>query len=200
MKIAVMGDDDQWTELTNSPAAVNWIRISSLNKNISAANAYIILDKPLIEGLENIHQPILINSVTATLKKLNAPSNVLRINGWKGFLSRAKWEVAGRINEAAEKVFSAMQKEIFMVADEPGLVAARSIAMIINEAYFTLEQSVSTKDEIDTAMKLGTNYPLGPFEWASIIGLRNIYDLLNSLNDTDARYFPSLLLKKEAAT
>ena len=198
MKIAVMGDDDQWTELTNSPAAVNWIRISSLNKNISAANAYIILDKPLIEGLENIHQPILINSVTATLKKLNAPSNVLRINGWKGFVSRAKWEVAGRINEAAEKVFSAMQKEIFMVADEPGLVAARPIAMIINEAYFTLEQSVSTKDEIDIAMKLGTNYPFGPFEWASIIGLRNIYDLLNSLNDTDTRYFPSLLLKKEA--
>ncbi len=45
------------------------------------------------------------------------------------------------------------------------------MAMIINEAWHALAEEVSTKNEIDTAMKLGTNYPYGPFEWAEKIGL-----------------------------
>jgi 3-hydroxyacyl-CoA dehydrogenase len=44
--------------------------------------------------------------------------------------------------------------------------------MIINEAYFALEDNVSTKAETDIAMKLGTNYPYGPFEWGQLIGLK----------------------------
>ena len=70
--------------------------------------------------------------------------------------------------------------------------------MIINEAYFAKDENVSTEKEIDTAMKLGTNYPFGPFEWAQIIGIRNIYALLKTLNETDPRYKPSTLLEKEA--
>ena len=42
--------------------------------------------------------------------------------------------------------------------------------MIINEAFLALQEGVSTKEEINTAMKLGTNYPLGPFEWVEKIG------------------------------
>ena len=70
--------------------------------------------------------------------------------------------------------------------------------MIINEAYFALEEGVSTKEEIDTAMKLGTNYPYGPFEWAKKIGLKNIFQLLDKLHKTNLRYEPAALLKKEA--
>ena len=47
-------------------------------------------------------------------------------------------------------------------------------------------------------MKLGTNYPYGPFEWSKKIGLKKIYDLLTLLAKTNARYEPSPLLKKEA--
>ncbi len=70
--------------------------------------------------------------------------------------------------------------------------------MIINEAYFALQDEVSSKDEIDTAMKLGTNYPHGPFEWSKKIGLKNIYGLLSKLVETNNRYEPAGLLKKEA--
>ena len=69
--------------------------------------------------------------------------------------------------------------------------------MIINEAYFTVEDHVSTKAEIDTAMKLGTNYPYGPFEWAELIGTANILALLQKLNTTDSRYQPAVLLINE---
>ncbi len=58
--------------------------------------------------------------------------------------------------------------------DEPGFVSARIVSMIINEAYFTLEAGTSTKEEIDIAMKLGTGYPFGPFEWGEMIGLSRI--------------------------
>ena len=68
--------------------------------------------------------------------------------------------------------------------------------MIINEGYFAVEDNVSSKAEIDTAMKLGTNYPYGPFEWAELIGLNNILGLLQKLNLTDTRYQPSQLLMK----
>jgi 3-hydroxybutyryl-CoA dehydrogenase len=198
MKIAVLANDDQWEELTKGTSSVNWERISSLKDNVLSADAYVILSEPDVTSFKNISEPVILNSVTHTLKKLNAPSNVIRINGWKGFLIREQWEVAGLINEEVMQVFSAMQKQILIVADEPGLVAARPIAMIVNEAYFALEESVSTKNEIDTAMKLGTNYPFGPFEWSAIIGLRNIYNLLHLLSLNDIRYIPSSLLKKEA--
>ena len=70
--------------------------------------------------------------------------------------------------------------------------------MIINEAYYAKDEDVSTEKEIDTAMKLGTNYPFGPFEWAQIIGIRNIYTLLKTLSEKDNRYIPSPLLETEA--
>ena len=70
--------------------------------------------------------------------------------------------------------------------------------MIINEAYFALEDNVSSKTEIDTAMKLGTNYPFGPFEWVGLIGNKNVLALLQQLYATDSRYKPSELLIKEA--
>jgi 3-hydroxybutyryl-CoA dehydrogenase len=83
------------------------------------------------------------------------------------------------------------------VPDVKGFISARVVSMIINEAYFALEEKVSTKREIDTAMKLGTNYPYGPFEWGDLIGVKNIYELLNELSKTDSRYTPAALLKKE---
>ena len=64
--------------------------------------------------------------------------------------------------------------------------------------FFTLDEKVSSKKEIDIAMKLGTNYPYGPFEWCEKTGLNNIYELLTKLSITHPRYEPAALLKKEA--
>jgi 3-hydroxybutyryl-CoA dehydrogenase len=48
----------------------------------------------------------------------------------------------------------------------PGFVVARTMATIINEAFYTLEDEVANQQDIDSAMKFGVNYPAGPFEWA----------------------------------
>lgn len=142
-------------------------------------------------------KPVFINSVIETLEQKKLPSNFSRINGWPGFLQRQTWEVASNNKIIAGKVFESLHWNIIFIKDEPGLVATRVISMIINEAFFALEEGVSTIDEIDLAMKLGTNYPYGPFEWQNKIGLQNIYNLLNSLSEKDKRYSVSPLLEKK---
>ena len=125
--------------------------------------------------------------------------NVYRINGWPTFLNRSVWEIAGAKTAEIELVFKALNIKINFVKDEPGFISARVIAMIINEAYFALEDNVSSKTEIDIAMKLGTNYPFGPFEWATQIGTGNIVSLLQQLYLNDNRYKPSQLLITETS-
>ncbi len=82
------------------------------------------------------------------------------------------------------------------------MVTPRIICMIINEAYFAIEENVASRNDIDLAMKLGTNYPYGPFEWCDKIGIKNVYELLNAVQmyTKDDRYKICELLKKEAFT
>ena len=142
---------------------------------------------------------IIVNSVHATLKDL--PENFIRMNGWPTFLKRPVVEASSSNDDMktkAEIIFKVFNKTTEWVPDVPGFISARVISMIINEAYFTLNEKVSSKSEIDTAMKLGTNYPYGPFEWSEKIGLKNVYELLTTLSKINSRYEPSALLKKEA--
>ena len=142
-------------------------------------------------------KPIFINSVIDTLLQLQLPDNVSRINAWPGFLQRETWELVSENKMEAQAVFEVLQWKIIFVKDEPGMVAARVVSMIINEAFFALEERISTKEEIDLAMKLGTHYPWGPFEWAEKIGLKNVANLLKKLYEKDARYFPASTLQRD---
>jgi 3-hydroxybutyryl-CoA dehydrogenase len=63
-------------------------------------------------------------------------------------------------------------------------IALRVISCIVNEAFLALSERVATADDIDQAMKLGANYPKGPFEWAEEIGAHSILDTLDSLRTT----------------
>ena len=202
MEIVVSATDGQWEELTASSNKIGWIRVTDENsfvQNPSAAAFFNLNNCNEQSGYSLFAKPVFINSVSATLKELNAPVNVYRINGWTGFLQRPVWELAGAADENTKAVLALLNKEIKIVTDEPGLVAARIISMIINEAYFTLGDGVSSKGEIDTAMKLGTNYPFGPFEWAETIGLENIVELLQKLTLNNKRYQPAPLLIREAS-
>jgi 3-hydroxybutyryl-CoA dehydrogenase len=71
------------------------------------------------------------------------------------------------------------------VADQPGLVAARTLAMLINEAADAVQQGVCEPAGADAAMKLGVNYPAGPFEWLARWGAPAVVQVLEAL---DAHY------------
>jgi 3-hydroxybutyryl-CoA dehydrogenase len=201
MTIVVLAADNKWEVLKTNSTEIEWINASDdfSFKNYKEADAFLILTDSTAFNFTETAKPVFINSVTTTLKELNAPDNVLRINGWNSFLQRSVWEIAGKINDSNKAIVEKLNKKIFLVPDEPGFVSAKIIAMIINEAYFALGDEVSSKTEIDTAMKLGTNYPNGPFVWAEKIGVKNIYDLLKKLSVTDKRYQPAPILIAEAA-
>ncbi len=202
MKIAVLADDSQWMEMQSFINA-HWVRTADEKEflNTTTASVYInLLDNAASMDYSMLSQPVLINSVNTTLKEINAGSNIVRINGWPTFLNRTTWEISGQLSDELKIFFGSIEKKSIVTPDEPGFVSARVVAMIVNEAYFALQDKVSTKSEIDIAMKMGTNYPYGPFEWSEKIGLKNIASLLKKLTTGNKRYIPSLLLLQETET
>ena len=207
MRLVVLADEILKEELLSNGISreVDIIWIDDVDEFTYQENADGYIDllfdstKKRIELLKNFSSPVIINSVMDTLEEINAP--FIRINAWPGFLKRPVVEASHNsktLKEKAEGIFSLLNKKTEWVPDGPGFITARIIAMIINEAWFALEEGISTKEEIDTAMKLGTNYPYGPFEWGNRIGLKNIYALLDKLNKTNDRYRPAELMKKQA--
>ncbi|HEY1374446.1 MAG TPA: 3-hydroxyacyl-CoA dehydrogenase family protein [Candidatus Binatia bacterium] len=101
------------------------------------------------------------------------------------------------VTEAAQ-FFRALGKEALRVKDAPGLVFPRILSLIVNEAARALDEGVAQAAEIDTAMKLGVNYPEGPLRWADRAGLDEVLAVLEGLHAEtgDDRYRPAPLIKK----
>lgn len=146
-----------------------------------------------------------LNTTTKSLADLckgNQRGTFVGFCGLPTFLNRPLLEVSVQKKENEETLRSTCQKlvtEFIVVDDRVGFVTPRVIAMIINEAYFTVEEGTASREDIDLAMKLGTNYPYGPFEWCSKIGIVEVHGLLEALyKDTkDERYKICSLLNKE---
>jgi 3-hydroxybutyryl-CoA dehydrogenase len=87
-----------------------------------------------------------------------------------------------------------------LLADWPGLVAMRTIAMLVNEAFEAMLQGVANAEGIDNAMTFGVNYPKGPVSWAHEIGLAMILSVLDAIHDLtgDPRYRASMKLRMDA--
>lgn len=135
---------------------------------------------------------ILVNAVAFSVEEL--PSGFTRYNGWPGFGAGGILEIAGETDQIPELLLQftmACGLNCIAVPGQPGLVQPRVIAMVINEAYHALGEGVSTREEIDIAMKLGTNYPYGPFEWAERIGLHRIVALLEKMAQKEPKYQPA---------
>lgn len=199
MKIAVLGNDASCNELMQCNKDITWLRATDLTGlfNEKDAGAYFILQENVqLLNTALPHKPVFINSVVNTLQEINAADNIIRINGWAGFMAKELWEVCGILSETAINVLNQSGKKFVQVPDIPGFISARIISMIINEAYYAAGENVSSEKAIDIAMKLGTNYPHGPFEWANIIGIKNIYTLLQKLSVKDTRYTAAPALVK----
>lgn len=205
MQLVVLASEIQKQELgENASDQIVWVENEQQFRQYPSADALLDLtyvNTPKRNALlsELLPKPVVVNSVTDTLREIH--SAFIRVNAWNTFLASPMLEAACTSKEEKaklEEVFSLLQKKIEWLPDEPGFVTARVVSMIINEAYLALEEGVSTKDEINTAMKLGTNYPYGPFEWAEKIGLQNIAALLRKLSVVHQRYIPSAWLMQEA--
>jgi 3-hydroxybutyryl-CoA dehydrogenase len=102
---------------------------------------------------------------------------------------------------AAEQFFRSLGLHTEWVGDAPGLVLGRIVCQLVNEGAFALQKGVGTAKDIDTAMRLGFNYPRGPLEWGDAIGLDHVLCVLDALHDElgEERYRAAPLLRRMVA-
>jgi 3-hydroxybutyryl-CoA dehydrogenase len=196
-RIAICASDQQKSELLRSPLFQSYeLLFAAYPEQLAGLHADAYFDL-LFETDENpaalnservailsrlLPSPVFINSVIQPLSAIHP--GFIRINGWPGFLEMPLLEAAAAKDreEKARKIFG---DRILFVKDIPGLVNPRIISMIIQEARITLGAGTSSAAEIDTAMQLGTGYPLGPFAWAEKIGMARVSALLEALEEDD---------------
>ena len=103
---------------------------------------------------------------------------------------------------AATGLFQALGKQVSVIDDVPGLIVARTVAMLVDFAADALARGVASAADIDTAMRLGVNYPRGPLEWGDVLGPGWVYCLLQELRENypGGRYASSGLLYRRWVT
>jgi 3-hydroxybutyryl-CoA dehydrogenase len=106
----------------------------------------------------------------------------------------------GAVEEAAG-LFQAIGKQVSVVDDAPGLVVARTVAMLVNIATDAVARGVASPEDVDAAMRLGVNYPLGPVAWGERLGAGWVWEVLEGLESVyrTGRYAPCPLLLRQAA-
>ncbi len=96
-----------------------------------------------------------------------------------------------------ETVAQQMGKETVVIKEFPGFVTSRISALVGNEAFYMLQEGLGTPEEIDKAIKLGLNYPMGPFELGDLVGLDTRLNNLRYLHEKlGEKYRPAPLLEQ----
>lgn len=106
-------------------------------------------------------------------------------------------ETVKKVKEITEEI----GKTPVEVKEAPGFVVNRILIPMINEGIFVLQEGLATPEDIDTAMKLGANHPMGPLELADLIGLDIILSVMDYFKDTFAndKYAVPVLLRQKVA-
>lgn len=154
--------------------------------------------------------PILASTPHSTSSRLysvlNNP-NIARVNLLPGFfptMQTIEFAPSPTMSEDAcfhaEQFLNGIGLQVERIDDIVGFVAPRIVAMLANEAAFAVLEGVSSVEEIDAAMRLGTNYPHGPLAWADDIGIDVVLFMLDALHTEyrQERYRACRLLRKYA--
>ena len=139
---------------------------------------------------------------------IGSPERLIGIAALPGQMSQSLLELAPSIHTSHESITRAedfavrLGKEVAVVQDRVGLVLPRVVCSLVNEAFFAVMEGIASPEDIDTAMKLGTNYPLGPIEWGNKIGLLYVVSILDAIHrDTgEDRYRVCPLLRQMSAS
>lgn len=216
MKIGILASPSKriaWESKKKHATSYSWVQDNEAHEEY---DVFIDLDLDnhihrLNTYTQNTHTLFILSavkySIEGALNALNLKNvthfRALGINALPTLLERNVMECSNPFNlnlAIIETIALALGYEnITVVNSRVGMVSPRIVCMIINEAYYTVQEQTAQKSDIDQAMKLGTNYPKGPFEWCEQTGIREVYEVLESLyQDThDGRYKICPLLKQE---
>lgn len=193
---------------------VSWTAVQDTER-CGDFDIFFDLDFDLADNASRINQYIqypntffLVSSVNLQLEAVlhhysitQKPAHIAGINAIPGFLQRKQLEITTPfgLDDKLNSFLNTLWEGLIPVNSRVGMVTPRIVFMIVNEAFYTLQEGTAQKNAIDTAMKLGTNYPFGPFEALQIFGIKNIFETLNAIyEDTrDERYKICPALKTE---
>lgn len=185
-------------------------RASSLAFDLSSDADFKRKNISLIERSIPAPTPILSSSVLITAGEqatwLRRPERLMGLSAFPTLMSQRLLEIAPTIKtdrESLNTVVAILQKlgkEISVVQDRIGMVMPRILCMLVNEAAFALTEQIALPQDIDVAMRLGTNYPSGPVEWGNRIGYKNVIAVLEALyrDLQEERYRTAPLLRQLA--
>ena len=143
-------------------------------------------------------------SVTAVASAVGRPDKVVGLHFFNPVPRMALIEIirgaatSDETYEAAKALSERLGKTGVTVNEYPGFVVNRILIPMINEAVFMLQEGVASAEDIDTAMKLGANHPMGPLALADLIGLDVCLAIMELLRDEmgEGKYRPAPLLRK----
>lgn len=206
MQILITGDPARWEELQSTRNFEgHHVRTSQEPADMSVD---LVIDLSLDEHPERAalyasypDVPVLACLVKITTAELQQYANgrsidhIYGCNFLPGFIGMPKLEIAAKPEALMQQLGWIYES----ISPTVGMVTPRVICMIINEAYFTAAEGTASRDDIDTSMKLGTNYPMGPFEWSRKIGIRHVYEVLQAvhIHTRNERYAVCPLLQEE---
>jgi len=217
MKILLIGNDHRIEEMQKKIASLPIESPSIVVNNTSSFNDFDLIIDLLMDGKKSLdlleiystlsQKVVIVDAVKQSLGDLTHSfskpihCHLIGMNGLPTFIHRSLWELSAlkeTSKTAANKLLQGLGIHCQWVNDRVGMVSPRVVLMIINEAFYTLQEGTANKTDIDLAMKLGTRYPHGPFEWVELIGIQNVYETLQALyQDTgDERYRVCPLLKQ----
>jgi 3-hydroxybutyryl-CoA dehydrogenase len=163
------------------------LELTNVDHDIKKRNL-ILLDRSLAANI-----PVVTSSVAVAVAEqatwVKHPNRLIGIGALPSQLEGPLVELAtsNQTSNAtitrARDLLASLGKEVALVQDTIGLVMPRILCMLANEAYFAMMEGVATGKDIDTAMKLGTNYPSGPVERAERIGIRTVHAVLEALHN-----------------
>jgi len=194
MKIAVVGNQLEFDEFSQKFGSMHECLCFTDHHflddelNVDCVFDFTISDSPEHFSFyeDRLSVPIFLNTIKMTLAELAAyyPLNTEQVYGFNGmltFINREVLEITSLSDSPSFTIFEDLKTAFQLVDDRVGMVTPRIVCMIINEAFYTMQEGTASPEDIDSGMKLGTNYPFGPFEWLEKIGVSDVYELLEAL-------------------
>jgi len=206
-----LSDGDKSEALARIRCSTELNMLSESGLVVEAATENIDIKIPIFESLNQICGPDAIlasNTSSLSLTTLAAasgrPDKIIGMHFFNPVPLMKLVEIiralqtSDKTYEVTESLTRALGKEPIAVKDSPGFVVNRMLVPMINEAVFILYEGLAGADEIDAAMKLGANHPIGPLALADMIGIDVCLYVMNVLLEEfgDSKFRPCPLLKQ----
>jgi len=209
-----VGPGDRQAALDRIDMAIGLRRADSAQIVIEAAPEDLLLKRKIFAELEPATHPAALLAtntsslpITAIGQELRDPGRLVGVHFFNPVLQMSLVELIPghttrpKVLEEARAFAESLGKTVVTSRDTPGFVTTRALAVLVNEAAWMLYEGVATKEDIDTAYKLGFHHPMGPFELVDLVGIDTAVSILDVLWDgfRDSRYRACPILRTMVA-